>query len=101
MSGMPHLKALVERHENDPFELIGINTGDQPATYRKGLEEHGVSWMSAYQGTSSPIADLYKVSGYPTYLVLDIDGTIAYRGHNGKAIDKVIEELVEKAKEKR
>ena len=95
---MPHLKALVERHENDNFELIGINTGDAPDVYRKGLEEHSVSWMSAYQGQQgSPIADLFKVQGYPTYLVLDVDGTIAYRGHNGKAIDDVIAKLLKKA----
>lgn len=94
---MPHLKALVERHENDNFELIGVNTGDPVAKYKKGLEEHGVSWMSAYQGQESPIADLYGVQGYPTYLVLDVDGTIAYRGHNGKAIDDVIAKLLKKA----
>jgi len=93
---MPHLKALVERHENDNFELIGINTGDDPKTYEKGLDEHGVTWMSAYQGQQTPIADLYGVTGYPTYLVLDADGKIAYRGHSGKAIDKVIEELLAK-----
>lgn len=93
---MPHLKALVERHENDNFELIGINTNDAPDTYKEGLEEHGVTWMSAYQGRQSPISSLYGVTGYPTYLVLDVDGKIAYRGHSGTAIDKVVEGLLAK-----
>jgi hypothetical protein len=97
---MPHLKALVERHEDDPFELIGINTNDSPEVYRAGLEEHGVSWLSAYQGQTSPIASLYGVSMYPTYLVIDVDGTIAYRGSSGQAIDAVIEKLVQAAKKK-
>ena len=96
---MPHLKTLVERHQDDPFALIGINTGDSPADYKKGVEEFGLTWISAFQGQAmTPISDLYKVQGYPTYLVLDVDGTIAYRGHDGKAIDKVIEELLAKAK---
>ena len=96
---MPHLKTLVERHENDPFALIGINTGDSPDAYQKGVKDFGLTWISAYQGQAmSPISDLYKVRGYPTYLVLDTDGTIAYRGHNGKAMDSVIADLLAKAK---
>ena len=95
---MPHLKELVERHEDDPFVLIGVNTGDSPEDYRKGLKDYEVTWLSAYQSELAPIAQMYKVQGYPTYLVLDVDGTIAYRGHNGKAIDEVIEELLAKAK---
>ena len=100
MSGMPHLKTLVERHEDDPFELIGINTGDPIDAYKAGIEKHGVSWLSAYQGKTSPIADLFKVEGYPTYLVLDVDGTIAYRGHSGTEIDAVAEKLIAAAKKK-
>ena len=98
---MPHLKALAERHESHPFALNVINTGDAPAAYHDGVKEFGLTWLSAFQGQAmTPISDLYKVRGYPTYLVLDTDGTIAYRGHDGKAIDAVIEELLAKAKGK-
>ena len=98
---MPHLKTLVERHENDPFALIGINTGDDKKAYHEGVKEYGLTWISAYQGQAmTPISDLYKVKGYPTYLVLDTDGTIAYRGHDGTAMDDVIAALVAKAKAK-
>lgn len=96
---MPHLKALVERHENDDFELIGINTGDAPDVYRRGLDKHGVSWLSAYQGKTSPIANLFKVRGYPTYFVIDVDGTISYTGHSG-SFDALVADLLEKAKER-
>ena len=57
---MPHLKTLVERHENDPFALIGINTGDAPEAYHDGVKEFGLTWLSAYQGQAmTPISDLY------------------------------------------
>lgn len=95
---MPHLRSLVERYQDQPFELIGINTGDGPADYRKGLEDFKVTWLSAYQGSDSPIADLYAVQGYPTYLIIDVDGKIAFRGHGGG--DDVIERLVKAAQEK-
>lgn len=93
---MPHLTELVERHKNDPFALIGINVGDKPEAYRAGVKKYKVSWLSAYQGEA--IADMYDIAGYPTYLVLDVDGKIAYRGHTGSAIDKVVADLLAKAK---
>ena len=91
---MPHLQELVELHKDNPFALIGINTGDDPETYRKGVEDFGVSWLSAYQGQSSPISDLYKVRGYPTYVLIDAEGVIQGVGHSGKAYDDQIAEMV-------
>ena len=91
---MPHLKELVERHKDDSFALIGINTGDSPKAYREGVEEYGVTWLSAYQGDKAPIADLYKVRGYPTYVLIGPDGKILGKGHDGKAYDDEIAKLV-------
>ena len=98
---MPHLRELVKLHQDDPFVLIGVNTNDSPEDYRKGLEKFKVTWLSAYQGETSPIADLYSVSGYPTYLVIDEDGIIRARGHSGEACDSVIAGLLKKMKSKK
>jgi len=86
---MPHLKELVERHQDDPFVLIGVNTGDSPEDYRKGLKDFEVTWLSAYQSELAPIAQMYKVQGYPTYLVLDAEGKIVSRGHDPNVDDTV------------
>jgi thiol-disulfide isomerase/thioredoxin len=93
---MPHLKELVELHKDDPFALIGINVGDSPEDFRSGVKKYGVSWLSAFN--AQPISDLYSIVGFPTYLVLDVDGKIVHRGHDGKAIDKVVADLIAKAK---
>ncbi len=95
---MPHLQTLVERHKNDPFVLIGINSGDSDEEYRKGLEKYGVSWLSAFQGETSPISDLYRVQGYPTYLLIDATGKIRERGHGADAMDAKIVALLEEMK---
>jgi hypothetical protein len=95
---MPHLQELVKLHASDPFVLIGVNTGDAPEDYRKGLEKFRVTWLSAFQGEESPIADQFAVEAYPTYLVIDTDGTIRGRGHSGEAMDGIIAELVQKAR---
>ena len=96
---MPHLKELVERHKDDPFALIGINGGDTPESYRKGVKDYEVSWLSAFEGREySPISDLYSIDSNPTYIVLDVDGTIVHRGGQPKQIDKVIADLIAKNK---
>lgn len=95
---MPHLQTLVERHKDDPFVLIGVNTGDSVDAYREGLEKFGVSWISAYQGKTSPIADLFRVTGYPTYVLIDANGKIRERGHSGEAMDEAIVGLLSEAK---
>ena len=62
---MPHLRELVKLHADKPFAIIGVNTGDSPEDFRQGVEAHGVSWITAYQGPKPAIANLYRVSGYP------------------------------------
>lgn len=92
---MPHLQELVKLHQDSPFAIIGVNTGDDPEAYRKGIEKFGVSWISAYQGKDSPIADLYQVKGYPSYFLIDAEGTIVSTGHSSKAMDSKITKLLD------
>jgi hypothetical protein len=95
---MPHLRELVKLHQDEPFAVIGINTGDDEEKYRDGLEEHGVTWISAYQGDSTPIADLYQIQGYPTYFLVDADGVLVETSHSSKDYDGLIENLLAKLK---
>ena len=37
---------------------------------------------------------MYKVSGYPTYFLIDAEGKIVGSGHSGKAFDAPIKRLV-------
>jgi len=71
----------VKRFEGRPFAIVGVNTGDDEKAFRKGVQDHGLSWISAYQGGRSPISDLYRVDGYPTMLVVDHEGKILFRDY--------------------
>jgi hypothetical protein len=98
---MPHLKELVERHKDQPFTVLGVNTRDAPDAYRKGVEKFGVTWISAYQGVeTSPISDLYRVEGYPTYYLLDAEGRVVESGHSGTAFDEQIAKLLDGMKQR-
>ena len=97
---MPHLRELVKLHGDQPFAIIGVNTGDDPETFRSGTEEFEVSWISAYQGEETPIADLYRVNGYPTYFLLDTEGRIVQTGHSSTAMDAPIKKLMAELEKK-
>lgn len=95
MAAMPHLKELVELYEDQPFELIGINTADSPEDYRKGALKHEMTWLSAFQGDDPKITKQYQISGFPTYILIDPDGKILYKGHNGDAVNEPLAKLME------
>ncbi len=88
------MKALVERLKDKPFQLIGVDTNDSREDYEKGVKKHGLSWLVAYQGNETPIADLYRVQGYPTIIVLGPDGKIAAKDLRGEKLAKKVDELL-------
>lgn len=96
---MPHLQELVELHKDEPFVLIGVNSNDAPDVYRAGLETYGVSWLSAYQGELNPITELFNVSMFPTYVLIDATGKIRNRTNTGTSVDAVIDKLLKEVKE--
>ncbi|MGK0218658.1 MAG: thioredoxin-related protein [Planctomycetota bacterium] len=96
---MPHLKELVELHQDSPFALVGVNSNDSEAKYTKGLKQHGVTWLSIYQGKANSISNLYKVRGYPTMVLVDHEGKIISRNARGSQLDQLIKDAIERAEE--
>lgn len=94
---MPHLRALVKRYEGRPFSIVGVNYNDSEKTYRAGIKEHKLSWISAFQGEAeSPISELFRIDGYPTVVLIDHEGKIRFLDHFGLD-DALIESLVSAA----
>jgi predicted GNAT family acetyltransferase len=93
---MPHLRELVELYDGRPFAIVGVNSFDDEKTYRDGVKEFGVTWISAYQGAdAAPISEMYRVQGYPTMLMIDHTGKIQYKGHGMD--DDMLDRLVNDA----
>ena len=97
MRSLPHLKELVELHQDAPFALVGVNNGDSEAKYTKGLKQHGVTWLSIYQGRANAISNMYQVRGYPTMVLVDHEGTIISRDVRGAGLDELIKSAIERA----
>lgn len=96
---IPHEKALVERLKNEPFALIGINTDPDKAEFRKQAAASGVTWRSAWDGsTRGPLCTAWGVKSFPTVYVLDAKGTIRHTGLRGRQLEEAVEALIREAK---
>ena len=95
---IPHEKALVQRMQDEPFVLFGINSDDAD-TYHKKREEMGVTWPSVNNASAEPkISTSWGVEGWPTIYVLDHKGVIRFKNVRGEKMDAAVEQLLEEMK---
>ena len=90
------MKALVKRHADHPFAIVGVNTDGDKDDYRRQLAQHGVTWRSSWQGsTEGPIPTEWGIDSYPTIFVLDAKGVIRAVDARGPELARVVDRLVE------
>ena len=53
----PHEKALVQRMQEKPFALLGINNDGAPAEVKPRLVEAGITWRNALEPEVNPLAE--------------------------------------------
>jgi len=94
----PHERSLVQRLQNKPFALIGVNS-DAKQRVQDAIQRENITWRSFWDGgsTGGPIARAWSVHGWPTIYVIDHRGVIRYRNVRGEAMDAAVDELIEKA----
>ena len=95
MLEIPSQKALVERHKDEPFAILGINTDGDSQEYLRKRAEFGITWRSSWQGgLDGPIPTQWGVDSYPTIFVLDAKHVIRHVDVRGEALDTAVEELL-------
>ena len=100
MGEIPHEKALVERFQDQPCAMLGVNTDESKDDFRSKIKEHQITWDNIFEGsTDGKIPMSWGISGYPTTFLLDAKGTIRYRDLRGDrvapAVAKLLAELVQ------
>jgi len=79
---------------------VGVNTDDDKDDYRAKLGEYGVTWRSAWQGsTRGPIPTLWGVDSYPTIFVLDAQHVLRYVNARGEALGRAVDTLLAELRE--
>jgi peroxiredoxin len=100
----PHERSLVQKMQDKPFSLLGINSDQTKDQLKKVIEDEKMTWRSWFDGpgTNGPIASKWNVRGWPTLYVVDHKGVIRHKwmGSPGdKVLDESIEKLVKEAED--
>ena len=95
----PHERSLVEKYEDEPFAIVGVNSDKDRAQIAALCEKQEISWRSFWngpEGSRGPISSAWNVQGWPTLYILDAKGVIRYKsvGADLQAIDQTIEQLL-------
>ena len=77
----PGLVRLYEKYKHEPLVFIGVGVGEKSIdTWRSYVAEHGMNWVHALDtGKADEIAQLFRVSAVPQYVVIDGDNIIRTR----------------------
>jgi hypothetical protein len=88
----PHERSLVQRLQNKPFALIGVNSDDTLDEVKTAMTREQITWRSFWP--AGPIARQWRVQAWPTIYIIDARGVIRYRNLFGPALDKAVDELL-------
>ena len=93
-----HERELVERLNDEPFVLIGVNS-DPEDRLRGVLKSEKITWRSFWDGgqRGGPIATAWGVNAWPTVYVIDEQGVIRFEKVRGDALDEAVDELLERS----
>ncbi|WP_010586883.1 carboxypeptidase regulatory-like domain-containing protein [Schlesneria paludicola] len=94
MAEMPDLVELHEQFQSDPrFELVGVSVDRSMEEATTAINKHGWKWKFAYAGGGmhTLIPSRFDVTTIPVKFLIDVDGTILYRGQDLRAITKLIQ----------
>jgi AhpC/TSA family len=90
-----HERSLVKRLEGKPFALIGVNSDDDRNELKQVLIDERITWRSFWDGgKDGPIAEQWKLDGWPSIWVIDARGVIRYRDVFGPEMDQAVDTLL-------
>jgi thiol-disulfide isomerase/thioredoxin len=92
---MPHLQSVYDAAGRQRLDVYAIDIKDDGDPVAE-LRERGQTFTLIRDGDA--IADVYGVKGTPSLLLVDRDGTVAYRRLGGDAPEKVEAALRERLK---
>ena len=76
----PQFNQLAAQYEPRGVRVLGINIQDSLARTESGIKDFGIRY-AVVRDADAAVARLYKVTGTPTILFLDRQGTVRYFGN--------------------
>ena len=72
----PKLLQMVEEFPQDHFQIIGVSVDDELETVLDYLAGEPLQWVVWHVGSDSALVRRWRVTGFPTYVLIGPEGTI-------------------------
>ena len=72
---------------------------EEAAKLEEAVAEYEIPYAQIFDGSSGPLADLYRIIGIPMTYVIDPEGIIVARGLTGANLRAAVEGLLETSTE--
>ena len=72
----PKLREMTEELPEEHFQIIGVSVDAELDTVLDYLADEPLEWVVWHVGDTSELVRRWRVTGYPTYVLIGPDGTI-------------------------
>jgi thiol-disulfide isomerase/thioredoxin len=73
---LPYQKAAYSRFQARGFEILGMNTDEDPSQIKDVLKKNGMNWAQATLSSIKDVALRYRINRFPTSLLIGPDGKV-------------------------
>lgn len=77
-ASVPELKEVVKKYPAEKLVVISVSSDTDEAKWRQFIAEHQMDWVQ-YRDTDDRIQSAFHIDSFPTYIVIDKDGSIRER----------------------
>lgn len=75
IKGFPDMKKYYQKYK-DKMEILGMDCNDTKVKWKRAVEEHMLPWKHVYVPKGSDIYDDYRISGFPTKVIISPEGKV-------------------------
>ena len=96
---LPELKDLRQKNAGQPLVLVSVSVDENRKAIESFVSGNGMSWPQAWDREGRVTGGVFRISDFPSYVVLDAEGRIAYRqsGWSPGRSAALLDEAVSKA----
>ena len=91
IAGLPKLREVAKKFAGTNFTVLSVSADDKVETVKDFLEDEELPWDHWHIGATSETHQKWNIRGYPTYMLVDQDGTLLARGHS--LTDEMIQQI--------
>jgi thiol-disulfide isomerase/thioredoxin len=93
---IPELKKLHTEYKDKDFQLVGVAYDNDPDMVREFTKENQMDWIHIFvdqnRRENNSLVELFRVSSFPTKILIDPSGKILARGRSIDEIRNILDE---------